>query len=91
MFVEAMIQIYEEIMEIENGTGDKTDNVLLNAPHPEYEMVSDEWKHVYSRKKAAYPTKWTAENKFWINVARIDNAFGDRNLICSCPPTVEWQ
>ena len=90
-FVEAMIQIYEEIMEIENGTGDKTDNVLLNAPHPEYEMVSDEWKHVYSRKKAAYPTKWTAENKFWINVARIDNAFGDRNLICSCPPTVEWQ
>lgn len=90
-FVEAMIQIYEEIMEIENGTADKTDNVLLNAPHPEYEMVSDEWKHVYSRKKAAYPTKWTAENKFWINVARIDNAFGDRNLICSCPPTVEWQ
>jgi glycine dehydrogenase len=88
-FVEAMIQIYEEIMEIENGTADKTDNVLLNAPHPEYEMVSDEWKHVYSRKKAAYPTKWTAENKFWINVARIDNAFGDRNLICSCPPTVE--
>ncbi len=90
-FVEAMIQIYEEIMEIENGTADKTDNVLLNAPHPEYEMVSDEWKHLYSRKKAAYPTKWTAENKFWINVARIDNAFGDRNLICSCPPTVEWQ
>ncbi|MBP9016797.1 aminomethyl-transferring glycine dehydrogenase [Porphyromonadaceae sp. NP-X] len=90
-FAEAMIQIYQEIKEIENGTADKTDNVLLNAPHAEYEIVSDEWEHAYSRKKAAYPTKWTAENKFWINVARIDNAFGDRNLICSCPPTAEWQ
>jgi glycine dehydrogenase len=83
-FAEAMLQIYAEIKEIENGTADKTDNVLMNAPHPEYSIVSDEWKHPYTRAKAAYPTEWVAENKFWVNVARVDNAFGDRNLVCSC-------
>ena len=90
-FVEAMLGIYEEIKEIEQGKADKTDNVLLNAPHPEYSIVSDEWAHTYSRKKAAYPTSWVAENKFWINVARIDNAYGDRNLVCTCRPTSEWE
>ncbi|MDD3320177.1 MAG: aminomethyl-transferring glycine dehydrogenase [Paludibacter sp.] len=83
-FANAMLQIFDEIKEVENGLADKTDNVLLNAPHPEYSIVSDEWNHSYSRMKAAYPTKWVAENKFWMNVARIDNGFGDRNLICSC-------
>ena len=83
-FVEAMLSIYNEIKEIENGIADKNDNVLINAPHPEYEIVSSEWKHPYSRQKAAYPTQWVAENKFWMNVGRIDNAFGDRNLICTC-------
>jgi len=83
-FADAMLQIYAEIKEIENGTANATDNVLLNAPHPEYSIVSDEWNHSYSRAKAAYPTAWVAENKFWVNVARIDNAFGDRNLVCSC-------
>jgi len=83
-FADAMLQIYAEIKEVENGTADTTDNVLLNAPHPEYSVVSDEWNHPYSRAKAAYPTAWVAENKFWVNVARIDNAFGDRNLVCSC-------
>jgi len=83
-FAEAMLQIYAEIKEVENGTADATDNVLLNAPHPEYSIVSDEWNHPYSRAKAAYPTAWVAENKFWVNVARVDNAFGDRNLVCTC-------
>jgi len=83
-FADAMLQIYAEIKEVENGTADATDNVLLNAPHPEYSIVSDDWNHPYSRVKAAYPTAWVAENKFWMNVARIDNAFGDRNLVCSC-------
>ncbi|MEA4982643.1 MAG: aminomethyl-transferring glycine dehydrogenase [Paludibacter sp.] len=89
-FSQAMLQIFSEIKEIETGEADPADNVLVNAPHPEYVMVSDVWEHAYSRKKAAYPTNWVAENKFWVNVARIDNAYGDRNLICSCPPTTDW-
>ena len=83
-FAEAMLQIYAEIKEVEDGTADKTDNVLLNAPHPEYAIVGDDWNHPYSRTKAAYPTDWVAENKFWVNVARVDNGYGDRNLVCSC-------
>ena len=84
-FVAVMNQIWEEIKEIENGTYTKEDNVLVNSPHPEYEVCADEWKHSYSRSKAAYPLDFLKENKFWINVARIDNAYGDRNLIsCLC-------
>lgn len=83
-FADAMLQIFAEIKEVENGTADATDNVLLNAPHPEYSIISDEWNHPYSRAKAAYPTEWVAENKFWTNVARIDNGYGDRNLVCTC-------
>jgi len=83
-FAEAMLQIYSEIKEIETGIADANDNVLLNAPHPEYAIVSDNWSHSYTRSKAAYPTEWVAENKFWINVARVDNAYGDRNLVCTC-------
>lgn len=90
-FAEAMSQIFDEIKEVENGVADKTDNVLLNSPHPEYSIVSDEWNHNYSRAKAAYPTNWVAENKFWVNVARVDNAFGDRNLMCTCRPTTDWE
>lgn len=90
-FAEAMLQIFEEIKEVENGTADKTNNVLLNSPHPEYSIISDEWNHSYSRTKAAYPTDWVAENKFWVNVARVDNAFGDRNLMCTCRPTSDWE
>jgi glycine dehydrogenase len=90
-FADAMLQIFAEIQEVENGTADKTDNVLLNSPHPEYAIVSDQWNHSYSRTKAAYPTAWVAENKFWVNVARVDNAFGDRNLMCTCRPTSDWE
>jgi glycine dehydrogenase len=85
-FIEAMLNIRKEIKEIEEGIAGETDNVLVNAPHPEYEVCADEWRHIYSRSKAAYPLNWIKENKFWVNVARIDNAFGDRNLVTvQCP------
>lgn len=84
-FIDTMNQIWMEIKEVENGTYSKEDNVLVNAPHPEYEICADEWKHSYPRSKAAYPLDFVKQNKFWINVSRIDNAFGDRNLIsCLC-------
>ena len=79
-FVKVMLTIWEEIQEVKDGRADKTDNVLVNAPHPEYEVVADEWNHSYSRTKAAYPIESVKENKFWINVARVDNTLGDRKL-----------
>ena len=78
-----MENIRQEIKEVQNGQFSLEDNVLTNAPHPEYEAVGDEWKHAYSRTKAVYPLNFVAENKFWVNVARVDNAFGDRNLVAS--------
>lgn len=84
-FVDTMNQIWEEIKEVENGTYTKEDNVLVNAPHPEYEACADEWSHAYPRSKAVYPLPFVKDNKFWVNVARIDNAYGDRNLVtCLC-------
>lgn len=83
-FVETMLTIYNEIKEIENGKADRTDNVLLNSPHCEYEVTADEWQHSYSRTKAAYPLDWVRDNKFWLQVGRVDNAYGDRNLVCTC-------
>ncbi|MBQ0136616.1 MAG: aminomethyl-transferring glycine dehydrogenase [Bacteroidales bacterium] len=80
-FIDALLVIRQEISEIENGMADKTDNVLLNAPHAEYEIVADEWNHAYPRTKAAYPTDWVRANKFWVPVGRVDNGWGDRNLI----------
>ena len=81
-FIEAMISIYHEIKAIENGQADKTDNVLTQAPHPEYALMADDWSHAYPRTVAAYPLPWVAANKFQVPVARVDNAFGDRNLVC---------
>ena len=83
-FAEAMLSIRKEIDQIINGEEDPKDNVLMNAPHPEYEVCADNWKHPYPRSKAAYPLDYVQENKFWIRVARVDNAYGDRNLICTC-------
>ena len=80
-FCDVLLQIRQEIADVESGKADKTDNVLLNAPHPEYEVVADEWNHSYSRKQAAYPTPWVEQTKFWCPVGRVDNGFGDRNLI----------
>lgn len=80
-FVDVMLNIWQEIQEVKNGEADKDDNVLINAPHPEYEIVSDRWEHSYTREKAAYPIESVRENKFWINVARVDNTLGDRKLL----------
>ena len=86
-FVEVMECIWNEIKEVENGEADKVDNVLKNAPHPEYEVTANEWDHSYPRSKAAFPLEWLHDSKFWINVARVHNANGHRNLvptICNC-------
>ena len=84
-FVETMNQIRQEIREVEEEQYTLEDNVLVNAPHPEYEAVADEWNHAYPRSKAIYPLQHVANNKFWINVARVDDAYGDRNLVaCLC-------
>ena len=80
-FCDVLLQIRQEIADIECGKANKTDNVLVNAPHPEYEVVADEWTHPYTRLQAAYPTSWVAQTKFWCPVARVDNGFGDRNLV----------
>ena len=92
-FLAVMQCIWAEMQEIKEGKADAEDNVLKNAPHPEYEIVSDSWSHSYPREKAAYPLEYHRENKFWINVARVDNGFGDRNLVpafCACiAPSVE--
>src|SRR6201993_1268040 len=85
-FCEAMISIRKEIQEIADGKFDKTDNVIKNAPHTVKLVVSDNWTKSYSREKAAFPLKWVKANKFWPSVARVDNAFGDRNVVCSCLP-----
>jgi glycine dehydrogenase len=85
-FCEAMIAIRSEIAEIAEGKYDKADNVIKNAPHTSRLVVSDDWKKPYSRQKAAFPLSWVRDNKFWPSVGRVDNAYGDRNLVCSCAP-----
>jgi glycine dehydrogenase len=89
-FIEAMISIRKEIEEIENGLADKKENVLKMAPHSAQVITSDEWNLPYSRQKAAYPLPYIKNNKFWPSVSRIDSAYGDRNLICACPPISEY-
>ncbi len=83
-FCEAMISIKKEINEIAAGKFDKADNVIKNAPHTAKMLLSDNWNKAYSRQKAAFPLKWIENNKFWPSSSKIDNAYGDRNLICSC-------
>jgi len=85
-FVQAMLSIHAEIIEVRDGQADREDNVLRNAPHTAHELTSDDWAHAYSRQKAAYPLPWTRRNKIFPSVARVDDAHGDRNLVCSCEP-----
>ncbi len=85
-FCDAMIAIRQEISEIEAGKVDMADNLLKNAPHTAESLLTSEWEHPYSREQAAYPAPWTREHKFWVSVGRIDNAYGDRNFVCSCLP-----
>lgn len=80
-FIGALLSIRQEIAEVESGAADPKDNVLVNAPHPEYEAVADEWNHPYPRSKAIYPTADVAACKFFVPVAKVDNGFGDRNLV----------
>ncbi len=86
-FTDALIAIREEIREIEIGLLDRTDNPLKNAPHPMTRVVSDGWDHKYGRERAAFPAPWTLVSKFWPSVGRVESAYGDRNLVCSCLPT----
>ena len=89
-FCQAMIAIRQEIREIEEGTADKADNVLKNAPHTAQVVMADEWTRPYSRERAAYPAQWLRQFKFWPAVGRVNNAAGDRTLICACPPIEEY-
>ena len=86
-FCDAMIGIYQEIKAIEDGKADKKDNVLKNAPHTQYVICADEWTKPYLRTEAAFPLPYVKENKFWPCISRVNNTYGDRNLICTCEPT----
>ena len=89
-FCDALINILAEIREIENGKADQKNNVLKNSPHTTQMVIADNWIYPYSREKAAYPVHWTRLNKFWPSVGRVDNAYGDRNLVCNCLPVSEY-
>jgi glycine dehydrogenase len=90
-FIDALNNIFNEIKEIESGEADKLNNVLKNAPHTAQIVISDVWEYNYSREKAAYPLSWIRENKYWVPVGRVDNAWGDRNLICTCGSPEEYE
>lgn len=88
-FVNSLKSIWKEIEDIKEGKAGKEDNVLHNAPHTVKELTADDWKHSYNRQKAAFPLNWIRENKFWPSTGRIDDAFGDRNLVVKCDPVSE--
>ncbi len=90
-FIDTMVNIKKEIENIESGKWSQLDNPLKNAPHTSSDVTVEVWSHPYSREEAVFPKEWVKENKFWIAVNRIDNAYGDRNLFCSCPPLEEYE
>lgn len=90
-FCDAMISIKNEINEIASGISSKDDNVLKNSPHTAEDVISDEWNHGYAREKAAFPVDLVRQNKFWPSVGRVNNAYGDRNLVCSCLPIKAYE
>ena len=85
-FCEAMIAIRSEIDEIVSGKADKKDNILKHAPHTAKAVMRQRVARPYSREQAAFPLPWVRDNKFWPSVARVDNVFGDKHLVCACPP-----
>ena len=89
-FVETMIAIKEEVNDIIEGKADKTNNVLKNAPHTSKVLLADNWDKPYSRQQAAFPLKWVEDAKYWTTVGRVDDAYGDRNLVCSCNPIEDY-
>tara|TARA_B100000686_G_scaffold331763_1_gene395677 strand:+ start:490 stop:3357 length:2868 start_codon:yes stop_codon:yes gene_type:complete len=90
-FCNALIEIKKEINKVEKGDFDKKDNPLKNAPHTYLELSANEWKHSYTREEAAFPNQYLKDNKYWPPVARVDNVYGDRNLVCSCPSLDEYK
>jgi glycine dehydrogenase len=90
-FCNAMIAIRREIQDVIDGRADPRDNVLKNAPHPAAAIAADEWTHPYSRQQAAYPLPFVRARKYWPPVGRIDNPYGDRNLVCACPPVEDYE
>jgi len=90
-FIDAMIAIRAEIAQVAEGKMPAQDNVLKNAPHPAHVLLAQDWPHAYTREQAAYPVALLRANKYWPPVARVDNAWGDRNLVCSCPPVSAYQ
>ncbi len=89
-FCDALLSIREEIKAIEEGKADKKDNALKNAPHTQFVVTGNEWKHSYSRQEAAFPLYYVTLNKFWPSVARVNNTHGDRHLICTCEPVESY-
>ncbi len=85
-FCDALVSIRAEMQQIEMGIVPQDDNPLVNAPHTAASVLTEEWGHPYTREQAAYPAPWTRDSKFWPTVRRVDNAYGDRNLVCACPP-----
>jgi glycine dehydrogenase len=90
-FCDALIAIRQEIDDVVTGKADVKDNVLKNAPHTAAVVTADTWAHPYTRAQAAYPLPWVKANKFWPSVGRIDNPYGDRNLVCICPPMEAYE
>ena len=90
-FISAMISIRAEIEEVKTGKSDRKNNLLKNAPHTQEMIASSEWVNSYSREQAAFPLPYVREKKFWPSVARIDSVYGDRNLVCACPPVESYQ
>jgi glycine dehydrogenase len=89
-FCDALLSIREEIRAIEEGKANKKENVLKNAPHTQMSVTANEWNHPYSRQEAAFPLHYVLLNKFWPSIARVNNTYGDRNLICTCEPVESY-
>ena len=90
-FCSAMISIKKEIDDVKNGKADSEDNLLKNAPHTAESIAKGSWEHPYSREEAVFPANWLKEHKYWPSVGRIENAAGDRNLVCTCPDISEYE
>ena len=90
-FCDALLSIREEIAAVERGEADREVNVLKGAPHTMDAVTADDWDRPYTREQAAWPAPWLRGGKFWASVARVDNPYGDRNLVCSCPPMAEYK
>jgi len=90
-FVETLKQIHQDIQNIAGGKSDMNDNILKNAPHTMNDIVTEKWNHSYGREEAVFPCPWVRDNKYWPTVNRVDDAYGDRNFVCSCLPMESYR